>query len=237
MQSLRQNTPIDVIIPCFNPSDGWQEQLSDSMLSIQKINPQTNWIIVDDGSTSTIDIQPIIEKGFINNLIVIKHDHNRGKGAAIRSGLKSCKNQIIVFTDIDFPYTLESFWNVLKPILSGEQDVCFGIRGEEYFAAIPDTRRRISQVMKQLNKILFRLPHPDTQCGLKAFNTRGKDVLLNTKTKRFLVDLEFLKLAKKTQGLKLLPVTVTLRPDIHLSDMSMKILLQEFYSLVKIWLR
>ena len=237
MQSLRQNTPIDVIIPCFNPSDGWQEQLSTSMLSIQKINPQINWIIVDDGSASTLDIQTIIEKGFEKNLIVIKHDHNRGKGAAIRSGLNSSNAQIIVFTDIDFPYTIESFWKILDPILSEEQDVCFGIRGKEYFAAIPATRRRISQVMKQLNKILFRLPHPDTQCGLKAFNWKGKAVLLKTKTNRFLVDLEFLKLANKTQGLKLLPVTVNLRPDIQLSDMSMKILLQEFYSLIKIWLR
>lgn len=236
MYKSLQNTPIDVIIPCFNPANGWQDQLLSNMLSIQKINPKTNWIIVDDGSSSSLDIQPLINRGFKEKLVLITHDQNKGKGAAIRSGLNAARNPIIVFTDIDFPYTLESFWNVINPILSGEQDVCFGIRGKEYFSAIPATRRRISHVMKQLNKILFKLPHPDTQCGLKAFNKKGKSVLLETKTKRFLVDLEFLKLANRTKGLKLMPVTVILRPDIQLSDMSIKILIQEFYSLIKIWL-
>jgi glycosyltransferase involved in cell wall biosynthesis len=237
MQFLNTNTPIDVIVPCYNPPEGWQTQLTQKMLDIQKLNPHTNWIIVNDGSSSPLDIAPLEKAGFEKHIFLINHTINKGKGAAIRSGLTVSKSPFIVYTDIDFPYTLDSFWKVIHPILDGEQDICFGIRSKEYFEVIPSTRRRISHVMKQLNKLLFSLPHPDTQCGLKAFNVKGKEILLDTKTNRFLIDLEFLKLANRTKGLKLSPITVYLRPDIQLSEMSLKILIQEFFSLIKIWLR
>ena len=80
----------------------------------------------------------------------------------------------------------------------------------------------------------LRIPTDDTQCGLKGFNAKGKEVFLQTSIDRYLFDLEFVFLSARKK-LTLKKVVVELRPGIELSYMRWGVLMQEFGNFLKIF--
>ena len=83
-------------------------------------------------------------------------------------------------------------------------------------------------------KFVFRLPVSDSQARLKGFDESGKELFLQTKIDRFLVDLEFL--ARSNKKVSVHPVLVSLRPGVVFTDFGIGILLSEignFWSVMK----
>lgn len=163
----------------------------------------------------------------------VTYTENKGKGYALRQGVEAAKGEYIIYTDIDFPYTHESFLKVYKALKEGN-DVSIGIRGEEYYTHLPKSRVYISKFLRSLIRFFLRIPTDDTQCGLKGFNQKGKEVFLKTTINRYLFDLEFVFLSAR-EKLKIKTVEVELRPEVVLSKMNWKILLQEFGNFLKIF--
>ncbi|HWB62373.1 MAG TPA: glycosyltransferase, partial [Chitinophagales bacterium] len=165
---------------------------------------------------------------------LVSYPINYGKGHALREGVKRELGQIVIYTDIDFPYTHASLVSIYNTLQSGNCDVAIGIRGEEYYTHLPKARVRISKFLRLLIRGLLRIPTDDTQCGLKGFNQNGKEVFLQTEIERYLFDLEFIFLsARKKLLIKTIPVQ--LRPGVELSSMRWKILLQESGNFLKIF--
>jgi hypothetical protein len=111
-----------------------------------------------------------------------------------------------------------------------------GHRGETYYAKTPYIRKLISKFLRWSLKTFLRLPTDDSQCGIKGFNKKGAAVFLQTKIDRFLFDLEFIKLASKTD-LKIKTAEVTLKPDVVFSKVNLKILARESVNFLKVLLR
>ena len=192
-------------------------------------------IIVNDGSSASLEEGAAYIQAEIAEAEWIGYKVNRGKGYALRQGVKSSQGDIIMYTDYDFPYTYGSMVNMIHKLESTNTIAVVGKRDDSYYAHISPRRRRISQYLKKVNRILFSLPTDDTQCGLKAFTKESKELFLSTKTARYLIDVEFLKLLAKKNA-KVEVQMVKLRDNVILSKISNMRLVKEMINYMKIML-
>ncbi|MFA1770972.1 glycosyltransferase [Rufibacter glacialis] len=228
-------------MPCYNPAPGWAYHLLSNFQNLQACYPDLalHLILVNDGSTRGIlPTDVAFLQDHLRHFTYLHHEANQGKGFAVRRGVQASENPLCLYTDIDFPYTLESMAKIINGLMQAEADILAGVRETEYYAQVPPIRIKISQALQLLTKHLLHLPINDTQCGLKGFNQKGKQVFLKTKTNRYLFDLEFIYLLSKAPSRpSIQPVTVELKPEVTFSRMDAKILFQESFSFLKILFR
>jgi hypothetical protein len=225
-----------IILPCYNPHPGWKEVIRESMERIRKKNQQHSFrvTLVNDGSQKGFD------KGGLENiegLTIIELPVNMGKGYALRKGLEqSYGSDYYIYTDVDFPYTEESFQLVIDELGSGKANVVAGVRDDNYYKDVPAARKNISIFLRWMIKKMLLLQITDTQCGLKGFDIKGRQIFLNTTIHRFLFDLEFIFLASNNKTIVLIPVKVDLKENIVFSEVNMRILFKESTNFLKVLL-
>ena len=113
---------LSIIIPVYNE----EETVSELIKRVKKANLdiKKELIVIDDGSKD--NTLRILKK--IKGIKLIKHEKNKGKGAAIRTGIKHSTGDIIVIQDADLEYDPEEYNKLIKPILKGETKVVYGSR-------------------------------------------------------------------------------------------------------------
>lgn len=227
---------LHIIVPCFNPAVGWEKELAERFAQFREMIPEAELLltVVNDGSEKGItDAQVQFLKDAYKNFHWISYPQNKGKGFALRQGVAAAEGDFFIYTDIDFPYTLNSMMEIYNTLKTGA-DVAVGVRESNYYLEVPLRREIISKVLKKLIKYLLRIPIIDTQCGLKGFNKNGKEVFLKTMINRFLFDMEFVQMSFNSPGLKVKPVTVFPRPDIVFSKMNYKVLVKEIFNFISL---
>lgn len=231
---------LDIVVPCFNPRPGWEKLLADGVSKLKQELPANalhSVILVNDGSTKGISDKGI--EGLISSIPEVKmieYGKNKGKGYAVRSGVRSGDADLTIYTDIDFPYAEESMVGFYQTLAENKADVVIASRGESYYNSLSAFRRILSKSLRSLNGLLFGLKIKDTQGGLKGFNAAGKNVFLNTSVNRYLFDLEFVQNLSKTD-LKIEAVDVHLKPEIVLPSPSPMILLKEIHNFIRLLIR
>ncbi|MDD5072395.1 MAG: glycosyltransferase family 2 protein [Candidatus Omnitrophica bacterium] len=113
---------VSVIIPVYNEARTIKEILK----KVTDSDVVDEIIIVDDFSKD--DTMKILESLSLKGVKVYSHDKNRGKGAAIRTGLKNASGDIIIFQDADLEYDPGDYPELVKPIKEGKADVVYGSR-------------------------------------------------------------------------------------------------------------
>jgi glycosyltransferase involved in cell wall biosynthesis len=114
---------LSVVIPVYNEVATVEELLR--LVRAVPIDKQI--VIVDDGSTDgTRDVLKRIPPG--DDVKVLFHDRNRGKGAALRTGLVEATGDILIVQDADLEYDPQEYLKLLPPILEGRADIVFGVR-------------------------------------------------------------------------------------------------------------
>ena len=117
---------ISVIIPCYNEETTILKILE---LVRNALNEREYEIIlVDDASTD--NTSQIIKDLSLNEdtIVVITHELNLGKGAALRSGLNACSGDVVIIQDADLEYDPSEYGKLLKPIQDGKAEVVYGSR-------------------------------------------------------------------------------------------------------------
>lgn len=121
---------LSIIIPAYNEAHTIQDIL-DKIKAIRLLNDlKREVVIVNDCSTDETDtvITNYILSNPSLNIQYQKHVINRGKGAALHTGIKAANGDFIVIQDADLEYDPQEYNILLKPVLDGWADVVYGSR-------------------------------------------------------------------------------------------------------------
>jgi glycosyltransferase involved in cell wall biosynthesis len=125
MPQMSTEPKLSVVIPCFNELQTIGSIIQQVLAVELPIDREL--IIVDDCSTDqTKDFLGTIK--VYDNVKVIYHEINRGKGAALRTGFTHATGDLIIVQDADLEYDPGDYPKLLKPILEGKADVVYGSR-------------------------------------------------------------------------------------------------------------
>ncbi len=227
---------LDLILPCWNPSGQWVESLIQHYHEVVDIMGAVpvQLILVNDGSLKNFTSKHISWlEAAIPGIIVVDNKVNRGKGFAVREGVKRSQHSFQVYTDLDFPFGIPAIKSVYEALQKGA-DVVAGERGDAYLRELPRKRRIITRINRAMNKFILRMKVSDAQAGLKGFNMMGRDILLGTTIDGFLYDSQFMYKAGKRNRLKIGTVPVFCRPGITFSAFRFKLLLKELKNYLQI---
>ena len=170
---------ISIIVPCYNE----KATIEAIIAKINDIGMDKEIILIDDLSTDGTReiIKNNLEKKY-ENLFVIYHENNFGKGRAIRSGIKKITGNIVIIQDADLEYDPSDYHKLLNPILNNKADVVFGSRfiGSDEKNVLYFWHRVGNAFLTLLSNMFTNLNLSDMECCYKAFKA---EVIKNLKLK------------------------------------------------------
>jgi glycosyltransferase involved in cell wall biosynthesis len=117
---------LSILMPVFNERGTIAEAIDDALGAELPVS-ERQLVIVDDGSTDGT-FEWLTESTFPDNVKVVVHGRNRGKGEAIRTALQYADGTYAAILDADLEYAADDLGHVLEPLLAGKARVVFGTR-------------------------------------------------------------------------------------------------------------
>ncbi len=121
---------LSIVIPCYN-EERTIHLILDKVLSVQlKNNIQKEIILVNDCSTdgTTRALENYMQNNGHANILLLNHETNQGKGAALHTGIANATGEYIIIQDADLEYNPEEYNLLIQPVIDGFADVVFGSR-------------------------------------------------------------------------------------------------------------
>jgi len=179
---------LSIIIPAYNEGETIHLIL-DKVKAVNLINDITKEIIiVNDCSTDNTEqaIESYIAQNPGINIQYYKHEINKGKGAALHTGIKNATGEYLVIQDADLEYDPEEYNDLLKPIIKGFADVVFGSRfmGGNPHRVLFFWHTIGNKFLTMLSNMYSNLNVTDMETCYKLFNTQMVQSL-NLREKRF----------------------------------------------------
>ncbi len=126
-------TSLTILMPVFNERSTVERAIDDALTAELPVDSR-QLVVVDDGSTDgTRELLTGREWG--DNVTLVLHDRNRGKGAALQTGLEHATGDFSAILDADLEYRASDLGPLLEPLLAGDARVVFGTRSWSSHAA------------------------------------------------------------------------------------------------------
>jgi glycosyltransferase involved in cell wall biosynthesis len=159
---------LSVVVPVYNE----QRWLRTILNQIRAVRIPKQIILVDDCSRDgTRDIVRQVEREALadpdpwNELLVIYHQHNQGKGAALRTGFAQVDGDVVIVQDADLEYSPSDYPALIAPIARDDADVVYGSR------YLGTSRRVLNFWHTQVNRVLTTLSNMFTGLNLTDMET------------------------------------------------------------------
>jgi glycosyltransferase involved in cell wall biosynthesis len=158
---------LSVIVPVYNEENTIRELVS----RVEKVGLADEIVLVDDGSK---DGTPAIlrELAKAKHIRLIEHERNRGKGAAVRTGIEAASMDLILIQDADLEYDPRDYPALLQPIEEDRADVVYGSR------FLGGARRPIlfwnmvaNRMLTLMTNVLYNNILTDMETGYKLFRS------------------------------------------------------------------
>ena len=240
---------LSIVIPVYNEIDTIREILR--RVSDVEVGLEKEIILVDDCSTDgTREILGKIsnkEEGILDltlskdpqNIKVIFHEQNMGKGGALRTGFEHVTGDVTIVQDADLEYEPRDYPKLVKPILAGEADVVYGSRflGRKRPEGMIFSSFAANRVLTFISNILTGLNLTDMETCYKVIKTAIlKEIKLTSD--RFGIEPEITaKLAKKRVKIVELPISYFGRDHATGKKINWKDGLSAIYHIVRFNLR
>ena len=162
---------VSFIVPAYNEG----ASVEDVLQRVLALPLRAEVIAVDDGST---DSTPEILERYARSdgLVVLRHERNRGKGAAVRTGIARSTGDVVLIQDADMEYDPNEVPELIRPIVEGYADVVYGSRlsGGRPQRAYMFWHLVGNRMLALLTNLLWNTTLSDMETGYKAF--RGEIV-------------------------------------------------------------
>jgi glycosyltransferase involved in cell wall biosynthesis len=161
-----------MVLPAFNEDANIARAVRDAAAAAAALADDYEVVAVDDGSRDrTAVLLDDMARELAPRLILVRHQRNRGYGAALRSGFAATRGELVFYTDSDNQFDLAELRDFLP--LMAEWDAVLGYRLNRQDAW---TRRAASALFNWLSAVAFGMAVRDLNCSFKLF--RG-DLLRN----------------------------------------------------------
>ena len=228
-RTINTQTSLTVIIPVFNEAG----TITEIIKRVANTGMVTEIVVVDDGSTDgTRDILKHLQKQ--KKIMLVLHEKNQGKGAAIRSGLAHASGDLVLIQDADLEYDPRDYPALLQPINEGLADVVYGSR----FLGGP--RRPIlfwnmvaNRILTLTTNILYNNILTDMETGYKLFK---REVLsgIRIRARRFDFEPEFTaKILKRKYNIVEVPIAFYPRDYSQGKKIHMRDAFEAMWTLIK----
>jgi len=207
---------LSIVIPVYNEEKTIGIVLSNlNKLTIPNVNKEI--IVVDDGSIDSSKKIVTSLKNKIKGLRFIQHERNKGKGAAVQTGLNEAKGDVLMVQDADLEYDTNDIPRLLKPILEGKANVVYGTR----LRRMPNVKKEEktgrfflhyfgNRWLSLVTSILYFNWVTDMETCYKLFSRKSfEGIKLKSRTFDFEPEItaKFLK-----KGLKILEIDINTKP-------------------------
>jgi glycosyltransferase involved in cell wall biosynthesis len=202
---------LSVVVPAFREASRIGPTVAELRRALDVVDAYggVEIVVVDDGSDD--GTAEAAEAAGAD--VVVRHDRNRGKGAAVRTGVLAARGRTVVFTDADLAYSPDQIPGLVTLVEDG-WDVVVGSRRHTDTTTLVRARR-LREVGGRAINVLTRAVllgrYRDTQCGLKAFRSDTAALIFaKTRVDGFAFDVEVFHLVERYHlSLTEVPVTIT----------------------------
>lgn len=176
---------LSIIIPAYNEERTIKELLEKVIaVNLKEMQMEKEILVIDDGSTDATlkKIQEVQKENKKTTIKLLKHEKNKGKGAAIRTGIQEASGDLVITQDADLEYNPEEYKQLLQPFENKEVMVVYGTR----YWPIKDEKQRSllwkrkykqsyifayigGRILTWITNLLYHVKTSDEATGYKVF--------------------------------------------------------------------